>query len=164
VAISGGAIWASGPGQQSFPLKAVWSDAAYADLRHAIAERAAARMAYEAPKLSPSQQQWTARLISDLFLSWLAQDTGVPDVETAAPIRQLPALVRHASYAQVHSSEDAQTSYANAQLLESVARAHAKQAILFWTTTGEHVDSWHLKGYKPKLQDFLRQAFARHEN
>lgn len=159
VAISGGARWAASPEQQAFPLRGVWSDAAYADLAHAIGERAEARLEFEAPGLSPEDRARVAGLFTDVFLHWLARDTGVTDVEAeAAPSRHLPALVTRLPVTLVHSSEDEETSYANAERLAEIARQHNPQAQL-WTTHGFHADSWRQPEYQKRLKAFLAEVF-----
>lgn len=161
VAIVGGARWSQSPEQKGFPLKAVWSDSAYADLHHAVSERAMARLRYEAPNLSASDNAKVAEMVTELSLGWLSADLGIHDLESqAAPRLYLGNLVQQVAYAQVHSTEDDQTSYENARQLEAAARAGNGIPPLIWATTGEHVESWRDASYAPRLRAFLAKAFA----
>lgn len=162
VAIVGGALWAQSPEQARFPLKGVWSDAAYADLDHALSERAEARLSYEAPELNAADRSRMSRFITSLFFAWLQADTGLQDLEgLAAPRRYLPLLVPRVAYAQVHSREDVQTRYTNARLLEAaIAGLPSPLAPRFWATSGEHVESWRDSQYLPRLRRFLAEAFG----
>lgn len=161
VAISGGARWVNSPEQQVFALKGVWSDAAYADLQHAISERAVTRLKFEAPGLSEETRNQVAELFTEIFLSWLARDTGVKDVEAAAaPIQYLPALATHVPVALVHSNQDEETSYQNAERLAKTLSDQGQPNAL-WTTHGLHADSWKQPEYQKRLKTFLAEVFKR---
>lgn len=159
-AIVAGAQWAQSPQQQLFPLKAVWNDAAYADLEHAIGERVLRKLAAESQLAPELLKKWGAELITRTYLRWLAEDTQVELAEAVAAPRQfLPALVQRVAYAQVHSREDEQTAYENAQILQQLAEQHARIAPLFWTTTGKHVETYQQPDYAPRALGFFAQAF-----
>lgn len=164
LAIVAGSEWSQSPEQAQFPLKAVWNDAAYADLEHAISERVLRKLAQEIG-LSPAfLQRWAAQLITHTFLVWLAQDTGVPEAEAAAaPRNYLPQLASRVAYGQVHSLEDEQTSVENAQILENLARSATVSSgapSLFWYTHGKHVESWQQPDYASRSLNFLQRAFT----
>lgn len=162
VAIDAGANWVLSPEQQSFPLKAVWNDAAYADLEHALDERVLRKLNVQMGMTPEGFRRRAAGLITQTFLSWLAQDTQVADAEAAAaPVRHLPALVQRAAYGQVHSREDKETNYANAEILQQAAAKQPGVPPFFWATVGDHVESYRQSDYAPKALDFLQQAFAR---
>ena len=159
IAIVAGSEWVQSPEQQQFPLKAVWNDAAYADLEHAIEERVLRKLAQQLGITPEFLKRWAADLIAQTFLDWLAEDTQVPNAEkAAAPKYYLPALAQHTHYAQVHSQEDEMTHVSNALILEQSFLPGTRA--LVWYTHGKHVESWQQPEYAPKARDFFAQAFA----
>lgn len=161
-AIVAGAKWAQSPQQAQFPLMGVWSDAAYADLDHAIEERVFRKLAADSGITPEQLKHWAAHLISKTYLSWLAQDTGVDNAElAAAPRHYLTPLLQHSAYAQVHSREDEQTSYQNAEILQQQAQNSSAFLSQFWPTQGRHVESYRQPEYSQRALSFFKQAFNR---
>lgn len=159
-AIVAGAKWVQSPQQNSFPLMGVWSDAAYADLNHAIEERVFRKLAADSGITPEQVKLWAAHLISQTYLNWLAQDTGVSDAElAAAPRHYLPQLLQHSAYGQVHSREDEQTSYQNAEILQQQAQSQSGFLSQFWPTAGRHVESYRQPEYRQRALAFFKQAF-----
>lgn len=161
IAIVAGSEWAHSIRQNSFPLKAVWNDAAYADLEHAIEERVLRKLAQKSGLTPDFLKRWAARLITHTFLNWLAEDTQVANAEQeAAPKYYLPLLVQKSAYAQVHSLEDEMTDVSNAIILEHSVHSGAIFPPVFWYTHGKHVDSWKQPEYQQRALTFFDQAFA----
>ncbi len=159
-AIVAGAKWAQSPQQEQFPLMGVWNDSAYADLNHAIEERVFRKLAADSGITPEQLKHWAAQLISKTYLQWLAQDTGVANAElAAAPRRYLPQLLQRSAYGQVHSREDEQTNYSNAEILEQQAQIQTAFFSQFWPTSGRHVESYRQPEYAQRALAFFKQAF-----
>ncbi len=78
----------------------------------------------------------------------------------AAPIQYLPALATHVPVALVHSNQDEETSYQNAERLAKTLSDQGQPNAL-WTTHGLHADSWKQPEYQKRLKTFLAEVFKR---
>ncbi len=147
----------------SVVIKGVWNDAAYADLYHALEERIFKGLAEDLSTTPTVLKKWGAGMITRTYLRWLAQDTKVRDVErVAAPkytLKRLLSARPAVRYAQVHSVEDEQTSFENAQILSKVVETVTGQPFSFWQARGKHVETYRQPEYAPRVRQFFAAAF-----